>query len=214
MIRAVVFYISVFIPILNISAQSNQKIILKGTYTPDDSIQVVKSYLKAKLAVTQLNDAMNDIWNIDADPNERKLKRQESWNLDPRFEKWLGTSDNLGAVNRRINRINAKFNKTVTFKIIKENKGRCIGWISAWTLPFGKVNIRLCEDFFIYRTHLQEKIVIHEMGHEAGMLSHHRIHGCRSALRAAGALRKNKAIKSPENYAWLAMSYLGLGCRN
>jgi hypothetical protein len=97
-------------------------------------------------------------------------------------------------------------------EVRKENKGRCTGWISAWTIPFGKVRVRLCEDFFVYRTHLQEKILIHEAGHEAGLLFHRKIHGCRAAKRAANSSKSNTAKRSAENYAWLAMSYLGLEC--
>ena len=100
----------------------------------------------------------------------------------------------------------------MVLKITKENRGRCRGWISAWTIPFGKTNIRLCEDYFIYRTHLQEKILVHEMGHEAGLMFHRHIHGCRSALKAAEQDHNNLAKRSPENYAWLAMSYVGLTC--
>ena len=110
-----------------------------------------------------------------------------------------------------ISKIHSKFNKKFILEVTKGNTVRCRGWISAWTIPFGKVKIRLCEDFFIYRTHLQDKIIVHELGHEAWILFHRRIHGCRAAHRAA-LLNTQTSKRSVENYAWLAMSYVGLTC--
>ncbi len=204
----------IFFFILGASAQSNQRIVLKGEYSFSDSAHVMESFGRARAAVDSMYRAMELIWNVERSIEDRDSARRQNWNERPAFETWLGEPIYMGTVHRRIKRIYSKFNKRIIFKITKQNKGRCIGWISAWTLPFGKVNIRLCEDFFVYRTHLQEKIIIHEMGHEIGMLSHHRIHGCRSALRAAASGKRNKAIRSPENYAWLAMNYIGLGCHN
>ena len=155
---------------------------------------------------------MERMWNVTVVSGRSKKKlRKEQWENNPQFVAWLGGPHKLRKVRRNIRHMQSRFDHPVSLEVTKENNGRCTGWISAWTLPYGKVRIRLCEDFFIYRTHLQEKILIHEIGHEVGLLFHHRIHGCRAALRAAGS-KRNVAKRSPENYAWLAMSYLGLRC--
>ncbi|MEQ9403946.1 MAG: hypothetical protein RIM99_10190 [Cyclobacteriaceae bacterium] len=190
--------------------QSAKKLTIKGDYTLSDSVQMVSSYLLAKEAVEKMNMAMQAVWSVENEPGKSKRElRKEQW--DASFSEWLGKPKRMGVVNRTINRIHSKFDKEVILEVTKENKGKCRGWISAWTIPFGKVRIRLCEDFFVYRTHLQEKVLVHEMGHEAGLLFHRRIHGCRAARRAA-ASNNGAARRSTENYAWLAMSYVGLNC--
>ena len=189
-------------------------LIIKGDYSQKDSIRLVEAASIARSAVNQMKGAMNGIWNAEPKNGESKMQaRKQRWAEEEFFTEWLGKPDKIRLVNRRIRKFAKKFEKEITLNVTKENKGRCRGWISAWAVPYGKVQIILCEDFFIYRTHLQEKTLIHEMGHETGMLSHHRIHGCRSARRAASS-RNNIAKKSTENYAWLAMSFVGLECRN
>ena len=186
--------------------------MLKGEYSTSDSIQIFEAYSKALLAVERMNEGIDKIWNIEEkDVHRKELVRNERWRNDSAFMEWLGEPENISAVRKRIKRIHSKFGKRLTLEVKKENRGRCTGWISAWTIPFGKVRIRLCEDFFVYRTHLQEKVLIHEMGHEIGLLFHRKIHGCRAARRAA--LQDSKvAKKSTENFAWLAASYLGISC--
>ena len=165
---------------------------------------MTEAYLDARRAVNYMRDEMESIWN--------STDREQSWNDNEAFVKWLGSSEKMGSAKRKIYRIHKKFQKKFVLEVTRKNKGRCTGWISAWTIPYGRVRIRLCEDFFIYRTHLQEKILIHEVGHEAGMFSHHRIHNCRSARRAAFARTRSKAKQSPENFAWLAMHFINLTC--
>lgn len=186
--------------------------LMEGDYSKADSIRITEAYATAKKAVGHMYDAMNLIWEGSPGVDKNiKVQRQERWMNQEHFTTWLGQPEKIGLAYRRIKKIHSKFNKKVVLLTIKENKGKCRGWISAWAIPFGKVKIRLCEDFFIYRTHLQEKVLIHEMGHEAGILFHRRIHGCRVGKRAASS-KKNVAKRSTENYAWLAMSYLGLEC--
>lgn len=193
--------------------QSIDKLLLQGDYTSKDSVEITHAYLNANQAVIRMYRAMNTIWNVDPSDGQKKAEaRLEQWNKDSQFITWLGQPEKIGLVRRRINRINSKYQKRMILDVTKENKGRCKGWISAWTIPYGRVKIKLCEDYLRYRTHLHEKTLIHELGHEAGMLMHRRIHGCRSALRAAESTKGNVAKRNPENYAWLAMSYLGLEC--
>jgi hypothetical protein len=209
------FFIVCFLLLLNAASygQSIDKLILQGDYTSKDSVEITHAYINASQAVMSMAVSMDSIWNVSQTAGQTKTEaRIEQWKKDQQFVTWLGQPEKIGLVRRRINKINAKYEKTITLEVTKENKGRCKGWISAWTIPFGRVKIRLCEDYLRYRTHLHEKTLIHELGHEAGMLMHRRIHGCWRALRAAESTTDNLAKRNPENYAWLAMSYLGLEC--
>lgn len=179
---------------------------LKGDYTTQDSLDLLQAYADARMAVDSLKEAMLRIWN-----SEGREARELAWNQNTQFRRWLGSPEKMGKAMRVIRRIDAKFKKQMTMIVSRKNRGRCKGWISAWTLPFGAVRVRFCDDYFLYRTHLQAKTLVHEMGHEAGLVLHRRIHGCRSALRAAST-HESMAKRSPENYAWLAMSYLDLDC--
>lgn len=204
----------VFFSCLGSHSQSLENLLIKGEYTKTDSIQIVKAYLLAKEAVEQMNQAMIAIRDVEISSSRPSISnlRKEAWTKNDAFNQWLGSPDKMKKSFRRIKKIHSKFEKKVILQVTKKNKGRCKGWISAWTLPHGKIKIRLCEDFFMYRTHLQEKVLVHEIGHESGLLSHHKIHGCRAALRAADIPHSSLAKRSTENYAWLAMSYLDLAC--
>lgn len=209
------FFLVCLLFLLNAASygQSIDKLILLGDYTTKDSVEITHAYINANQAVMSMKVAMESIWNATQNPGQTKTEaRIEHWKKDTQFVTWLGQPDKIGLVRRRINKIESKYGKKITLEVTKENKGRCKGWISAWTIPYGRVKIILCEDYLRYRTHLHEKTLIHELGHEAGMLMHRRIHGCRSALRAAESTTDNFAKRNPENYAWLAMSYLGLEC--
>ena len=195
--------------------QSLDRLKINGHYTYEDSIVVVKAYQTAQEAVELMYEAMENIWYVPPeDIAHKEAIREKNWEEEPHFVTWLGSPEKMKLARKRIHRIRKRLSKKVTLHITKQNRGRCRGWISAWTIPYGRVRITLCEDFFIYRTRLQDKVLIHEIGHEAGMPFHHRIHGCRSARRAAISNAHNITKKSPENYAWLAMSFLGLNCRD
>ena len=193
--------------------QSIDKLILRGDYSSRDSIQVTRAYLNANRAVDKMYIAMKAIWTVGPRAAQsKKCLRKERWGNDAAFMTWLGQPEKMRMAFRRIRKIHAKYKRKIFIEVTKENKGSCNRWTSAWTIPFGKVKIRLCESYFKYRTNLHEKTLIHELGHEAGMLLDRKIHSCWRAQRAAGSRNKNIAKKSPENYAWLAMSYLGLQC--
>ena len=190
-----------------------EKVKLAGIYSSRDSIQIVNAYLKANQAVDHMNNAMNSIWDVCKEEDSTKNDlRKLRWREEEAFMTWMGQPEKIRMTRRKIRKTSTRFERNITLVVSKENKGKCKGWISAWAIPFGKIRITLCEDFFVYRTHLQEKVLVHEIGHEAGMFFHHRIHGCRAARRAASSSKNNIAKRSPENYAWLAMSYLGLEC--
>ena len=210
------FFLVYFLILLHTASygQSIDKLTLQGNYTTKDSIEITHAYLNANQAVMHMKASMDLIWNATQDKGQTKTKaRITQWKKDQQFVTWLGQPTKIGLVRRRINKINSKYKKHMTLEVTKENKGRCKGWISAWTIPYRRVKIRLCEDYLRYRTHLHEKTLIHELGHEAGLLLHRRIYGCWRALRAAESTTDNLAKRNPENYAWLAMSYLGLECR-
>ena len=193
------------------SGQSLNQLVLSGDYTRADSVQIIEAYLNASDAAGQMGEGMAKIWKVNPENGDRNQLRKQRWTENPAFVKWLGPPEHIRLAKRKIRKIVGKFEKKITLVVTKDNRGRCHGWISAWAIPFGKVKIRLCEDFFFYRTHLQEKVIVHEMGHESGILFHRKIHGCRAAGRAARS-DHNIAKRSTENYAWLAMSYLGKEC--
>lgn len=193
--------------------QSIDRLKINGKYSYNDSVTVVTAFQTAQEAVALMYEAIESIWYVaPEDWAHREALRKKRWEEDEHFVTWLGSSEKMKMARRRILRIRKRMSRKVTLHVTKQNRGRCRGWISAWTIPYGKVRITLCEDFFIYRTHLQEKVLIHEMGHEAGMPFHRHIHGCRTAKRAAISNPNHVAKRSPENYAWLAMSFLGLKC--
>ncbi len=189
------------------SSKAQNLVTIEGNYTMADSLVIMESFQIARDAVELMYADMRVMWEVAGGPS--KYIREQRWLQNERFMRWLGAPLRIKKSKKIIARLQKKFNRKVTFKVVKDNRGRCRGWISAWTIPFGKVRIRLCEDYFIYRTYLQEKVMIHEMGHEVGMMFHYHIHGFRAARRAAEH-RKNIAKKSVENYAWLAMSYTDL----
>ncbi len=193
--------------------QSVDSLVLLGEYSVEDSIQVTEAYREAYRATNLMYAAMGNIWEVEPQNGQsRKSLRKEKWGREEEFMTWMGRPDKIRMVRRKIKRIHSKFDKKITLDITQTNGGRCKQWISAWTVPFGRVKIRLCVNYLKYRTHLQEKTLVHELGHEAGMLYHKNIHGCWRALRAAESDRSNVAKRSPENYAWLAMSYIGQQC--
>lgn len=207
------FFALLVLSFSNATSQSLDNLVLKGNYTSHDSSQIVDAYYNAYQAVMIMEEKMQSIWNAQVINGESKeAARKRHWEAEAAFLFWLGKPDKIRKSKRYIERMAAKFDKTMILEVTKKNRGRCKGWISAWTIPHGQIRIRLCEDYFIYRTHLQEKVLIHEIGHEAGMFFHHRIHGCWSARRAAASWGHHMSKKSPENYAWLAMSYVGLVC--
>lgn len=193
-------------------AQLLSNLVLRGDYSYEDSIQITNAYLNAYQAVENMCSVMDSIWNVDDQSGQdKRALREKNWKNEDAFMHWLGGPEKMEMARRRIKRIHSKYKRKMILKVTKQNKGRCRGWISAWAIPFGKVKIRLCDDYLKYRTHLNEKTLIHELGHEAGMPFHRKIHGCWAAQRAAKS-SNNIAKRSPENYAWLAMSYTGLDC--
>ncbi len=188
------------------------KLVIKGDYTTSDSIQIVEAYVEAKRAVSLMADAMERIWQVDNGSKVKFQIRADKWRENEEFSFWLGRPEKIGLARRKIRKMNSKFHKKFTVNVTKDDRGKCKGWIGAWVIPGGRVRIKLCNEFFYYKSGLQEKILIHEIGHESMMLFHHRIHYCGAAIRAASSARSKITKRSPENYAWLAMSFLGFGC--
>lgn len=191
------------------------KLILKGDYTYQDSINITNAYLNASLAVEEMKTAMENIWTFnEVSGKSKKSQREERWKADKDFMTWLGNPSNIGKTHRKINKMYAKFQGKFILEVIKEDEGRCGRFISAWAMPYGKVKIRLCRNFLNFGPHNQEKVLIHELGHEAGLLFDRGVYRCGSALSVAANPKKNRATHRPENYAWLAMSYLGVECNS
>ena len=180
-------------------SQSVSRLRIKGQYDESDSLVVARAYSTAQEAVELMYEEMEHIWYV-APENwaDRNAIREQKWRDSDHFVTWLGAAEQIKRARKRILRIRKRLSREVTLHITKQNRGRCKGWISAWTIPYGAVRITLCEDFFIYRTHLQDKVIVHEIGHEAGMPFHRHIHGCRAARRAALSDQKNIAKRSPE----------------
>ena len=209
--RLITIFLSVFCMICH--GQSIDKLILIGNYSSLDSSKVIEAYLNANRAVENMYNTMNSIWIVERKTEKsKKSQRIEKWENNETFMTWLGQPITIKLAHRKIRKIYSKFQKKIILEVTKDDDGRCNRWISAWAIPYGKVRIRLCRNFFNFSSHIRGKILIHELGHEAGMLFHRRIYGCRAAKFVASSNKNNQAKRSPENYAWLAMSYQGLRC--
>ncbi|MEQ9424554.1 MAG: hypothetical protein RJQ09_09065 [Cyclobacteriaceae bacterium] len=196
---------------INCLGQSTGALKLKGEYSAADSAQITESYYRAHEAAHNLLEVADRIWNVNPDKGQSKRElRKLNWEKEEEFSYWLGEPVKIAMVRRVIRRIHKKFRRNIILIASREDRGVCNRWTGAWAIPLGKIRIRLCENFF-NSTHLQEKIILHELGHEAGMLWHRGIHNCFTASREAQS-GNQKVKRSPENYAWLAMSYLGLQC--
>lgn len=204
----------IFIPVFALAnGQPTDKLVLKGNYSSQDSIDITNAYYNAKIAVEHMYDAMNAIWTVDhASSKSENEQRIEHWRADEDFMRWLGEPSNMGKTNRTIKKLHKKFQGKFMLEIVKEDEGRCGRFVSAWALPYGKVKIRLCRNFINFGPNNQAKTMIHELGHEVGLLFDRGVYRCRSAKSVAANTQKNRAQQRPENYAWLAMSYLGMEC--
>jgi len=202
----------VLLPLIAL-AQSTEKLVLKGDYSMKDSIAITTAYLTANTAVNEMYNAMSTIWHVDElSENSKKHQRAENWRANKDFMIWLGEPTHIHKAYKKIKKINSKFNKPFILEVIKNNEGRCGRFVSAWAVPYGKVKIRLCRNFVNFDTKNQSKTIIHELAHEAGLLFDRGVYRCGAAKSVAANKNKNRAAKRPENYAWLAMNYLGFGC--
>lgn len=194
-------------------SQARNHLILIGDYSYQDSIYITRSYISASNAINHMYSAMNDIWTVqDTAEKSKKIQREEQWKANEDFMMWLGEPNNMGKARRKINKIHSKFQGEFILEVVKEDEGRCGRFVSAWAVPYGKVKIRLCRNFVNFGPHNQAKTIIHEVGHEAGLLFDRGVYRCRSAISVAANTQKNRATSRPENYAWLAMSHLGMEC--
>lgn len=191
-------------------AQSETKLVLSGDYSKQDSVEIVQAFVIAQNAIEAMYEAFDEVWTVGSEKN-KKERRFANWQQDEHLMKWLGEPDKIRMVRRRIRRIYNKSQKKVLLKVSDYGKGNCQTWVSAYTWPYGKVKIVLCPNYLKYRKHLRSKTIVHELAHEAGMLFDKHIQGCWWARRAA-ASSSNFAKGRPENYAWLAVSYLGQDC--
>ena len=193
-------------------AQKRGHLVLQGNFSKEDSVHIVSSYVQARNAVAQMYTAMLAI--RDATPGQGETKksiRAGQWINDEAFTKWLGRPENMRLVFRNIRKIHHKFDSKFIFEVVKVDEGRCNRFVGAWAVPYGRMKIRLCRNFLNMPVDHGAKILIHEVGHETGILFHQDLFSCRAVLRAA-ASHDMKARRSPETYAWLAMSYEGLDC--
>ncbi len=185
---------------------------MKGNYSYQDSVNITNAYLSARATVEEMYNAIEYIWMVN-ESTEKSIKseREERWRADENFMAWLGDPIKIGKARRKIGKIHSKFQQEITLQVIKNDESRCGRFVSAWTVPCGKVK-RLYQNFVNFNTSHQAKTIIHELGHEAGLLFDRGVYRCRSAKSVAANTNKNRATRRPENYAWLAMSYLNYGC--
>lgn len=203
----------IFLTFFQMQAQNIELLKLKGDFSIEDSIRITNAYIQAGYGVELMHDAMQNIWDIASKKGKSsKELREENWKNDPSFMQWLGEPKHMRKARRKINGVYKKFQRKITFQVTREDVGRCGRFVSAWTVPYGKVKIRLCRNFVNFNAYNQEKTIIHELGHEAGLLFDRGVYHCRPALSVASNPKKNRARRRPENYAWLAMSYLGVEC--
>jgi|GEM_PF-6922863 len=194
------------------SAQTSTNLVLKGNFSREDSIHIVQSYVLARQGVDHMYKALRSIWDVPSQQRQRKKElRAERWRSDETFMKWLGEPTRMKLVARNIRKIHHKFDRKFTLEVVKEDEGRCNRYVGAWAVPYGPVKVRLCRNYLNFRSEMSAKILTHEVGHETGMLSHRNLYNCRDVQEAAEA-KANEARRSPETYAWLAMSYMGMDC--
>lgn len=195
--------------------QTVDNVILKGNYTHNDSIHITKSYINSRNAVKHMYNAMNTIWTTEnIAGNSKKTQREERWKANDDFMLWLGNPSNMRKARRKINKIHSKFQNKFILEMVNGDKGRCGRFVSAWSVPSGKVKIRLCQNFMNFGPQNQAKTIIHEIAHEAGLLFDRGVYRCKSAMSVAANTKNNRASRRPENYAWLAMSYVGMECNS
>ena len=194
--------------------QPPKRIALQGDFTREDSAHVVRSYIQAQKAVDQMYIAMRSIWDVSPQPGKSTMTlRAERWRKDGTFMQWLGEPARMRLVARNIRKIHRKFDKKFILEVVKVDEGRCNRWTGAWAVPHGRVKIRLCLNFLNTRIDMSSKFLIHEVGHETGLFFHQDLFRCHDVLQAA-ASQSDDAKRSPETYAWLAMSYVGLECNS
>ena len=133
-----------------------------------------------------------------------------TWKKEPLLNKWFGKDldrNQIKKVLKRIDKLVKKTNRDVYFKIPnKFSSGLCKGSRHAWTIPFGKVKIHLCQQFFYKSNRHWTKIFIHELAHETGILFHQKVYWKGAALQAATE-NPERAIRNPENYAYFIMEF-------
>lgn len=196
------------------TGQSIDNLKLQGDYSSEDSVNITLAYINARQAVERMDIAMSEIWDVESTGGESKKDiRKTRWANNTYFTTWLGTSAKMGKGRRTIRRMNSKFEGSFIMEVTKEDEGRCGRFVSAWAVPYGKVKIRLCRNFVNFGSNNQTKTLIHEIGHEAGLLFDRGVYHCGSA-KSVVEKTSNRAKRSPENYAWLAMSYLGVECKS
>lgn len=194
--------------------QMSTDFVVKGNFSREDSIHIVQSYEQARQGVDHMYKALLSIWNVSPQSGQSKKElRAERWRSDETFMKWLGEPTHMKLVARNIRKIHHKFDKTFILEVVKEDEGRCNRYVGAWAVPYGPVKVRLCRNYLNFRSDMSAKVLIHEVGHEAGMLSHRDLYNCRDVLQAA-TTNADEAKRSPETFAWLAMSYLGMDCNS
>jgi len=159
--------------------QSVDKLLLKGNYTHNDSLHITRSYINSRTAVKHMYNAMNTIWTTEKIASKsKKEQREERWRADNDFMLWLGEPSKMGKARRKINKIQAKFQNEFILEVVKEDKGKCGRFVSAWSVPYGKVKIRLCRNFMNFGPQNQAKTIIHEVGHEAGLFFDRGVYMC------------------------------------
>ena len=197
---------------ITVSPAQQVNLKLTGDFTREDSTHIIRAYLLSQKSVDEMYAAMRVIRDAPKEDGKSRMEsRAEQWRKDKTFMKWMGEPTNLQRVTRNIRKIHRKFDKKFILEVVKEDNGRCNRFVGAWAVPYGRVKIRLCRNFLNSREEISAKFLVHEVGHEAGMLFHQKLFSCRDVLRAA-VDQYDEAKRSPETYAWLAMSYAGVDC--
>lgn len=206
MSKNLILFFLLFLQTANLLSQN----IRFNDFAESDSV-LIDSISKAfNLAAQSINESYEH--NRHRFYDEKKLREDciDLWNSDTLLITWFGKVNEKSEIQfilKRIRKFQKRINKKAVLKMHYKNKGLCKGTRHAWTIPYGKVKIHLCNQFTYKSYRHWVKIFIHEIGHESGILFHRDIYWYSSALRCA---RDNpwKARRNPENYAYYLMSQI------
>ncbi len=183
----------------------------KAGYDNQEILEVQESYSKALHALERTWKQMNLIWDVEASGKEKWDVRMSRWNENEWFLMWLGRAEEprqIRIANKRLGKMKRVMKGKKAHLIFQspDKTFNCKWSKHAWTIPKGKVVIHCCPQFMYLSPVHKSKAFVHEIGHESGMPFHRKVYWRRAALRTAQE-RPIKALKNPENYAYLVMQY-------
>jgi Lysine-specific metallo-endopeptidase len=194
-------------------AQNGSSFIIKNKagYSNQDINMVVGAAERGIEALNITLHEIENIWDVNGNGSELWDQRMKNWNDRDFFREWLGQATSRKQIRlayKRLHKIIKVSNRKRIFLVFQapEKTFNCKWSKHAWTVPFGRVSIHFCPQFMFLSARHQSKAFVHEIGHESGILFHRKVYWRNAALRTARE-RPMKALRNPENYAYLVMEY-------